>query len=44
MTEVWIDEAAYRACLTLPQVIAAGQRMGELIASAGPRIETVPVY
>jgi quinol monooxygenase YgiN len=43
MTEVWRDEAAYDACLTLPAVKAGAARMGELIARAGPRIETVPL-
>jgi quinol monooxygenase YgiN len=43
ITEVWADEAAYRACLDLPQVREAAARFGALVASAGPRIETVPL-
>ena len=43
ITEIWRDEDAYEACLAMPQVQAAAARFRELVASAGPRIETVPL-
>jgi quinol monooxygenase YgiN len=43
ITEIWRDEAAYNACLLLPQVQAASAEFAKLVASAGPRIETVPL-
>jgi quinol monooxygenase YgiN len=43
ITEIWRDEAAYSACLAMPQVQVAAASLQGLIASAGPRIETVPL-
>jgi len=43
VTEIWRDEAAYNACLAMPGVEAASERLRGLVASAGPRIETIPV-
>ncbi len=43
VTEIWEDEAAYQACLSMPGVDAASAKLRELVASAGPRIETIPL-
>jgi len=43
VTEVWIDEDAHRASLSLPSVQAAIARGRPLIAGFGQRFETRPV-
>ena len=43
ITEIWREQADYEACLELPQVKRAAQRMAELLGAAGPRIETTPI-
>jgi quinol monooxygenase YgiN len=43
ITEIWRDEQAYDACVARPGAEVAGAALMELIASAGPRIETIPL-
>jgi quinol monooxygenase YgiN len=43
ITEIWREKGDYEACLELPQVKRAASRMAELLAAAGPRIETTPI-
>ena len=42
-TEVWDDEAAHKASLTLPSVKAAISRAMPMIADFGPSFVTTPV-
>jgi quinol monooxygenase YgiN len=43
VTEIWREKADYEACLAMPQVQKAAARMRDLLAGAGPRIETTPI-
>jgi quinol monooxygenase YgiN len=43
ITEVWVDAASHKACLTLPAVQAAIAKARPLIAGFSNRVETVPV-
>jgi quinol monooxygenase YgiN len=43
VTEVWVDQAAHRASLQLPEVQAAITRGRPLIAGFDNRAETVPI-